>query len=581
MNPAELRDIGTNATLYRALPVGSDRRVMYFRRIVENVPRILSHLDREIFSPTYGSFDRLFWAWSATDVSNVDAQRLVLPLSLAYRYTSAGVAHAYHGHELLLHGVEAALRFLVREQHANGSFDQWYPNDYSVVSAGFVFHDVLLAMDLLGDSMDEALRAQVLEAATRAATFLLTYEEKHGFNSNHQLGIAAALFGVSKQTGNGVIEERARLIVARVLARQLRSGAFFEYAGADPGYNTLGLAYLTACVRYTGDEVMRCALQAGLDFERHFLSDASGCGGCYGSRGSKLLFPSSFEFAATQGYGADLAALVARIIEHGASVTERTTDIHNLPPILSDYARAFLYADEPMQQAWQVDNYQRTSFYCEQSTLFSYPVGQGHMRGRLNGGMVQIECGDRQVFASAGYMVQGAKTLAFTGVLDGCAQRDAAGMTFHAEAQKTNRMRQTPFMFLGLRLFQFTLGRFMGPNVLLKWLMARLLIFGKKAVPVRLERRISHEGPRVTIRDTLVNTGHQAVSVRHCADGYISFMGSARYFDEACLPENARGDGIRMMVNGVPQAQGMEADRIWHVAARKTLRLEYTIEVGG
>ena len=50
---------------------------VYLKEILVAVPRILSHLDRDPFSPTYGCFDREYWAWATKEFPNIDLQRAV------------------------------------------------------------------------------------------------------------------------------------------------------------------------------------------------------------------------------------------------------------------------------------------------------------------------------------------------------------------------------------------------------------------------------------------------------------------------------------------------------------------------
>jgi len=549
---------------------------LYQSRILESLPQVLSHLDREPFSPTYGSFDRFHWAWSATDVSNSDFQRLTVPL--AFIYTRSAPDNRHYRAASFREWVEAAVLFTCREQAPNGSFTQWYPNDNSIVSAGFVIHDLLFVAEMLEGKLAKDVVERLLECAARAGRFLVRYQERHGFNSNHQLGIAAALLDIHAYTGDTVLRDRARSVLHRVLSRQMQSGAFYEYAGADPGYQTLGLAYLTSCLERLPSEELARALDAGLNFALHFLSPISGPGG-FGSRGTRLLFPSAFEIAARRGGYKGAPLVVRRIITHDRCVTNRNTDIHNLGPILTDYVRAFVHSNDSGLPS-RSEPIEPPDFFCPQSSLFSFSRGTCRIRGRLNGAMLQLEHPNsgNVIFASAGYMITTRHGRAFTGTLAGTWQRDGEIMGVRGHAQRPNRVRQSPASFFVLRLFQLAVGRFMLPNLLLKRALAWLLIFRKQRVPVVLERTIEFGKQTVVVSDVIHNRLRETVRIRHCTTGYISFMGSARYWDEALPPNASSRVRTRVSLGGAAQddVQGVTE---WDVEPGGKAEITYTISV--
>jgi hypothetical protein len=51
----------------------------------EAAHRLLAAQQRDVFSPTYGSFDRRYWAWKMAELPEATLQRNVHPLALLYR----------------------------------------------------------------------------------------------------------------------------------------------------------------------------------------------------------------------------------------------------------------------------------------------------------------------------------------------------------------------------------------------------------------------------------------------------------------------------------------------------------------
>src|SRR3990167_10643528 len=94
---------------------------IYQKYIIDETARLLSFLDRDPYSPTYGCFDRLHWAWGASDIANADLQTFALPLAYVYRWNDP--SNPYYLNASVLRGIEAALLFCVRDQGRSGGFD--------------------------------------------------------------------------------------------------------------------------------------------------------------------------------------------------------------------------------------------------------------------------------------------------------------------------------------------------------------------------------------------------------------------------------------------------------------------------
>ena len=59
-------------------------RDLFAREAIGQIPKILTLLDRNPHSPTYGCFDRNFWHYKIIDFPSGMAQEFVWPLTLAY-----------------------------------------------------------------------------------------------------------------------------------------------------------------------------------------------------------------------------------------------------------------------------------------------------------------------------------------------------------------------------------------------------------------------------------------------------------------------------------------------------------------
>ena len=59
---------------------------LFASEAIAQIPKILTLLDRNPHSPTYGCFDRNFWQYKIIDFPSGMAQEFVLPPSISLRY---------------------------------------------------------------------------------------------------------------------------------------------------------------------------------------------------------------------------------------------------------------------------------------------------------------------------------------------------------------------------------------------------------------------------------------------------------------------------------------------------------------
>jgi hypothetical protein len=108
---------------------------VYRKYLLTGMPHILSALDRDKYSPTYGCFDREYWAWATKEFANVDLQRAVFPLSMVYLNNFEG--NIYYKNREILENIKAGICYWTYIMHKDGSFDHLYPNEHSFVGVGF------------------------------------------------------------------------------------------------------------------------------------------------------------------------------------------------------------------------------------------------------------------------------------------------------------------------------------------------------------------------------------------------------------------------------------------------------------
>ncbi|MBI2871179.1 MAG: hypothetical protein HYY14_05650 [Candidatus Omnitrophica bacterium] len=266
----------------------------YERRIAELLPRFLTHLDSNPFSPTFGCMDRDWWHYKIQAFPSATYQQGVLVLAWLYRHGAPGIpAHSPE----VLRAIAAALKFWAKIQHRDGSFDEWYPQEHSFVATAFTTHAVSEVWLELGNQITKSTGWSASDTLERAGEWLLRHDDL--MLSNHQAGKIAALHNLSLFFPGGRFGTGARLALERLIKVQHpEEGWFPEYGGADPGYQSVTFDYLAQYFNRSRDDNVVLPLEKASYFLSWFLHPDGSVGGTYGSRNARYLFTHGLELVA-------------------------------------------------------------------------------------------------------------------------------------------------------------------------------------------------------------------------------------------------------------------------------------------
>src|SRR6185436_2603550 len=108
---------------------------LFAREAVAQIPKLLTLLDRNPHSPTYGCFDRNYWHYKILDFPSGMSQEFVWPLALAFD-TRFG-SNPFYRQPAVREWVHAGIRFAMRSSHADGSCDDYFPFERATGAAAF------------------------------------------------------------------------------------------------------------------------------------------------------------------------------------------------------------------------------------------------------------------------------------------------------------------------------------------------------------------------------------------------------------------------------------------------------------
>lgn len=508
---------------------------IYLDSAARATERALSLIDVELTSDSIGSFDRTWWCWKFSDFSAPRLQEGIF--TLAWLYSSPLADQRFHGKSVLLERSDAAIRFWVGLQHADGSFDEAYPFERSFAATAFtsfyVGHSIERLMDFLSrDTLKVALRT-----IERSAKWLAANGEYHGILSNHLAAAAGALQIAGDLLGTDrFLKDRDRYLGIIYKEQDDSEGWMREYDGADPGYQSHCMFYLATILNRTQDSELKERLILATEFITWFMHPDGTLGGEYASRGTKFTFPAAFEMLASGiPMAAAAAAHLRECIAYGRGVGVDQMDQWNLFPLLNN----LLFAAEAAKDLGSI----RQLPWFKSGAEKTFPNAGLYVTNRNNklltvgltrGGVIKLwDIKTKElIYEDCGYAL---KTCGRTLVSQSSSvwkrsnKGDRSTFIVESEFKGIASLRFKPWLFVCFRLFTLTIGVLPSVARMLKNILVTFLIRRKKPNVAKLTRQIEiADNGTLLIKDQITGISEAPVPLARQVSVH---MGSSRYAD--------------------------------------------------
>ncbi|MDV2996156.1 MAG: hypothetical protein N4J56_005810 [Chroococcidiopsis sp. SAG 2025] len=260
---------------------------LFAKEAIAQIPKILTLMDRNVHSPTYGCCDRNFWHYKIIDFPSGMAQEFVLPLALAYDTDLRN--NPFYRQNIVPQWVEAGILYAARSAHADGSCDDYFPYERAAGAAAFSLLACIDSYTLL--KLNNPIALQFF---TKRADWLAKHHES-GRLTNHQALIVLCFELLSNLLKTSQWDRAKVQRLERVLAWQSSEGWFQEYEGCDPGYHTLTISCLARIYQLKPDIRIKEALIKAVELAAQFVHPDGSYGGEYTSRNTYNFFPHGFE----------------------------------------------------------------------------------------------------------------------------------------------------------------------------------------------------------------------------------------------------------------------------------------------
>jgi hypothetical protein len=526
-----------------------DLRQVYLQKALSQVPRLLSLQDRNPLSPTYGSFSRTYWLDKAIDFPDAMAQFAVQCLAMLYAHELPG--NVYFGQPKVRDWAVAGLDYWARIQHADGSFDEFYPYERGWVGpTALTLYAALESYRVLKEAMPPATAERVLQAIRRAAYFVAAGEAEQDHLANHHAMACLAVRGAYDCLG----EQYLRIGFERLWRGFLQyhnpqEGWSTEYDGADPGYLSGTISFLAKIYRTHPEAEILDVLRPAVEFASYFAYPNGHFGGSVGSRQTLHFYPHGFEVLSQEiPLAGALAQRMLQGLATGALVPPEIMPDRYLAWRVAEFLQAYIDARSRASDLPSLP-YERPPFrrWLSGAGIYVWRSADLYLVANLaKGGVVKLfetrdgrllynDCGllgrltDGRMVSSQWidpkYGISVSDGLL---IVEGCLQQMASSHNF------------TPLKMALFRAALAAVGRSPSASHLIKGGIRKVLMQGNRRVAIRFRRSIHLESGHVSVVDEVRRSGAARVTELMFGDEFaVRYVPQSRYFQPQEL--NVRG----------------------------------------
>jgi hypothetical protein len=500
---------------------------VYDKSLKLSVHRIQSFLNTDLWTSTAGSFDRHYWGWKKNDFEDATLAYAAVPLEKGLNRLKENSVFDFMQGLVVDH--------LLRLQHPDGSFDQSYPNELHPkvgLDVSSVFYSFL----------KQNAVSEVETAYKKLLEFSLKKEEKYALICNHlshhayEYLLAYDVFGDRKYYEKAV--STLKLIENNTDPLE---GWHKEYFGADPGYQTRTLRYLTKCLSFLENNdkevCLNICIQSARFLQKTVLPDGT-LYGAFGSRNTELIYPSGIEFMARQipeEFGS-LAYQIRNAVKGERTFLPMTLEFDNFIRLFDDY----LDAQEQLElneEAGRIkpSAFQAQEFFLENYGLLCRRVGRCSIYIHTKyGGPIAVYREDEEVFKNAGLLIEdvdgdcyGTKNLHQNSTVT---LQENSNIEIRFKLFKSVQEELTPLKLILLRLLNLTVLRIFKISDLFRNLVVKRLMIGEKnATYGGGIRKFMFSSEEIHIIDSL-DLKFTSKHIWHARNLNLFHMASSRYF---------------------------------------------------
>ena len=491
---------------------------MYIEYIIKMIPKVLSQVDRDKYSKSYGDCDRNHWHLKVRDFSSAILQQTGLTMALLYTVDFPG--NIFYRRKDVKEWAEATVYYWKKIQLRDGSFNEYYPHEHGFPPTAFSLYamcEVYSRLEMRDNSCVKAFK--------KTAQFLINHIEDKAYNQ--EMACVTALYSAYKVTGELWILDGMNKKLDRLLQLQSAEGWFSEYGGADIGYLSVTLDMLAEYYWMSRDEKVIASLNKMVEFVKYFVHPDKTIGGEYASRNTIYFLPNGLQVLACLGNASaeSMIDVLYTDTEKEFYFLDAVDDRYFSHYILHSFLRALqkrLQQETTCEKTQLPYMYEQEHFF-EEAGLYSKTWENRYaIVGVAKGGVCRVWGGEIPCFNDYGYRVKlDNGKVAVTNWQNGdyVYQKENNHVMVSGYMNIVRQKMPTPMMHLGLRIISAVIG-----NRIIGFLKNQIILVHKQS-DIKFERSIDFQDNQIIIDDIIISPKKiklecaECYSLRHVASG--------------------------------------------------------------
>ncbi len=508
----------------------------YFDTALTQIPRILSLLDRNPLSRTYGCFNRAYWHHRTADfpaaINQMGAE------TLAILWSRDLPNNPYYHNPKIFDWCIASIKFWMNCQHRDGSFDEWYPNERGWAGpTGYLVHAMCNAYFELGGNFPVDLKPSFMEAVRKSAHFLMNYDEEFVLANHHAIALLP-IYETCLITKDQTLHDGFEKKFQKFLTYYSEEGWFLEYDGVDIGYLAGTISFLSRLYRHWPDPRIPPLIERAVEFSSYFLYPDGYFGGTVGSRQTSHFYHFGYEFWSDRiPLAATMAENGLKYLAAGQLVPPGTQEDHYIFYRLNEYLEAYL-AYKPRPINLPVLPFQKNDFhhwfpqakiYVERRAPYYFVINLG------KGGVIKgFDCrNNKSVVNDSGWIARlsDGKTVTSQWNDPDYKTEVTETLTVSGPANRVVMKVFTPFKMIVFRAVMLLLGWHPTLAYHIKAVIRKMMMVGTRKSPLHFKRTIRIAKNSVFIQDDLFIQRDVRVDTVYCGDEVpVRYVPQSRYF---------------------------------------------------
>ena len=267
---------------------------LFYKYSIKSVPRILSNMNRNPLSSSYGCMHRDYWMYKTSDFSDAIRQFPTYALSMIYK---KNLEFFDYDKKNLLSIITASLDFTFSIQHKDGSFDEFYPNERGWVGpTAFTIFSILETIENVKNNISK----NRLKDYKKKISLTLDYISKGNFEgdslANHHAMACLALWKGYRLTKKQKYYKEYKKTLSNFLKNYHvpEEGWSKEYDGLDPGYLSATISFFGKIFKDNEDPIIKKICLDSLETLKYFFYPNYHFGGTIGSRNTQHIYTHGF-----------------------------------------------------------------------------------------------------------------------------------------------------------------------------------------------------------------------------------------------------------------------------------------------